>query len=225
MRGYSHVFVSGPSDAPECSDFVAVAETESAWQEVFSRTRLRELVLGYSKDANPMPIRKVNAGADIWMEQTYRKPSERIQIVHRRKFDVELNPEGGLHSASNTQGTHPMSVPNSAMTTPNPVEVPTSPAAASVTIATDAWSCAPVGELIAGYQGGSQDSADDEKWLHQIEGKSKGALQQFQLQSKLVSSVLNICPIGVVLLPAVILLSMSLYSWLSTKGFNFTRHK
>jgi len=44
MRGYSHVFVSGPSDSPECSDFVTVAESDDSWQEVFSRARLRELV-------------------------------------------------------------------------------------------------------------------------------------------------------------------------------------
>ncbi len=30
LRGYSHIFVSGPSDAPECSDFVAVAEAEQS---------------------------------------------------------------------------------------------------------------------------------------------------------------------------------------------------
>jgi S-DNA-T family DNA segregation ATPase FtsK/SpoIIIE len=34
MRGYSHIFVSGPSDSGECSDFGAVAEAEHSYQEV-----------------------------------------------------------------------------------------------------------------------------------------------------------------------------------------------
>jgi S-DNA-T family DNA segregation ATPase FtsK/SpoIIIE len=73
------------------------------------------------------------------------------------------------------------------MTTPVPASTPTPP----VPITTVAWPCAQVGQLIESYQGGSKDSADDEKWLHQIEGKSKGALQQFQLQSKLLTKVLT----------------------------------
>ena len=80
LRGYSHVFVSGPSDSPECSDFVAVAGANESWQEVFSRTRLRDLVLNYTKDADPTTIRKGNAGIDIWKDQIHRKPSERIQV-------------------------------------------------------------------------------------------------------------------------------------------------
>ena len=83
MRGYSHVFVSGPSDAPECSDFVAVAEADQSWQEVFSRARLREVVASYWKDSNPIAIRKAIAGEDIWSARTYRIPSKRIQIVQR----------------------------------------------------------------------------------------------------------------------------------------------
>ena len=87
MRGYSHIFVSGPSDSAECSDFAAVAEAEHSYQEVFSRARLRELVLSYWNESNPTPIRKAVAGEDIWQEQIYRTPSDRVQIVQRRKPD------------------------------------------------------------------------------------------------------------------------------------------
>ena len=37
LRGYSHVFVSGPTDCPDCSDFSQVAECDGSFQEVFSR--------------------------------------------------------------------------------------------------------------------------------------------------------------------------------------------
>ena len=58
-------------------------------------------------------------------------------------------------------------------------------------IATGAWAYPQVGQLVAGYERGSQDSAADEEWLKQVESKCKGALQQFQLQSKLLNKALT----------------------------------
>jgi DNA segregation ATPase FtsK/SpoIIIE, S-DNA-T family len=192
MRGYSHVFVSGPSDSPECSDFVAVAEAKESWQEVFSRARLRELVLAYAKEANPTNIRKAIAGDDIWKEPTYRKPSERIQIVQRRKPDDSST--GGAETTRSSDGLgsqRPSTTPPSATTKsyPTPPVAPAVPV--KLVITTGAWAYPQVGQLIAGYEGRSQDSAADEEWLKQVESKCKGALQQFQLQSKLLTKALT----------------------------------
>ncbi len=192
MRGYSHVFVSGPSDSPECSDFVTVAESDDSWQEVFSRARLRELVLSYAKDANPTPIRKANAGSDIWTEQTYRKPSDRIQIVHRRTVDVESGTGGaapGVGGGSSSPPTNPTPPP---MPTPGPALVPSSaPTPAQQAEPSGTWPTPAVGQIVANYHGGSEDSAADEEWLRHVESKCKGALQQFQLQSKLLTKTLT----------------------------------
>ncbi|NOT01200.1 MAG: DNA translocase FtsK [Phycisphaerales bacterium] len=192
MRGYSHVFVSGPSDAPECSDFVTVAKSEESWQEVFSRARLRELVLSYAKDVNPTPIRRANAGEDIWKEQTYRKPSDRIQIVHRRKAEHEPDACGNAPGVGGGKGPEPTTPtpPGMSTTMPSPAPAPAAMPAPRVMPA-DAWPCSRVGQLIAGYKGGSQDGAADEEWLRQVENKCKGALQQFQLQSKLLARALT----------------------------------
>lgn len=192
MRGYSHVFVSGPSDSPECSDFVTVAEATESWQEVFSRTRLRELVLAYAKEANPTNIRKAIAGDDIWKEQTYRRPSERIQIVQRRKPDDGSTGGTETPRSSDGQGPQPPSTtPSSGTTTPSPTLPVAPPMPVKPAIATGAWAYPQVGQLVAGYEGGSQDSAVDEEWLKQVESKCKGALQQFQLQSKLLTKALT----------------------------------
>ena len=189
MRGYSHIFVSGPSDAPECSDFVTVAESENSWQEVFSRARLRELVLSYAKDANPTPIRMANAGEDIWKTQTYRKPSDRIQIIHRRKADEEPFSGGNAPGTTSNPPPQPTLTPKPAPAASVPT--PTAKPIPTPTGVTSTWPSAQVDQLIASYEGGSQDSAADEEWLRQIEGKGKGALQQFQLQSKLLTKVLT----------------------------------
>ncbi|MGE3308690.1 MAG: FtsK/SpoIIIE domain-containing protein [Limisphaerales bacterium] len=193
MRGYSHVFVSGPSESAECSDFVTVAESDDSWQEVFSRARLRELVLSYAKATNPTRIRKSIAGVDMWSEQTYKRPSDRIQIVHRRTVEVEqashrLTPDsaGGGRSLP----TMPVAPPATATSGPATPPAPTGPKAAALD-AGMTWPLPQVGKLVASYHAGSQDNADDEKWLGTVEGKCKGALQQFQLQSKLLSKALT----------------------------------
>lgn len=191
MRGYSHVFVSGPSDAPECSDLVAVAEADQSWQEVFSRARLRELVLSYWKDANPTAIRKAIASEDIWKEQVYRKPSERIQIVHRRQ--PEETPTGA-NAAMSVDAKKPEEQP-----TQPPTPAPTAPvksglppvATAPIHPATTHWAYPKVGDLFGAYSGGTQDGAADEEWLRLVESRCKGALQQFQLQSKLLAATLT----------------------------------
>ncbi len=184
LRGYSHIFISGPSDCPECSDFAKVVEADQSWQEVFSRTRLREIVLGYAKDLNSTPIRKKNAEDDIWKEQIYRMPSERIQIVYPNTNDESSGSVEETSEEINTEDSQATHISSS--TPPDSSQISTSPVAT-----TTAWAYPQIGQLIANYQGGSQDSSEDEAWLVQIESKCKGALQQFQLQSKLIAKALT----------------------------------
>lgn len=189
MRGYSHIFVSGPSDSSECSDFVAVAEAEHSYQEVFSRAKLRELVLSYWKDSNPTPIRKAVAGEDIWQEQIYRKPSDRVQIVQRRKPDDESTNGGGTLAGGDGKGPHPKpTTPSSSNTIP--MTAPTNQSVAA-TPSPNSWAYPKFSQLLTDYQGGTQDSAAEAEWLRQVDNLCKGALQQFQLQSKLLSSTLT----------------------------------
>jgi len=193
LRGYSHIFVSGPSDSGECSDFAAVSEGEHSFQEVYSRAKLRELVLSYWKDSNPIPIRKAVAGEDIWQEQTYRKPSDRVQIVQRRKPD-DNSPNGG-DTATAGDGKGPQPKP----TTPSfpsatPMITPTNQDKRHVatTIGSSAWAYPNVSQLLADYQGGTQDSAADAEWLigecdenHLLSGRHLVALQQIQESNRL----------------------------------------
>ena len=61
LRGYSHVFVSGPVDASDCTARTRLPEADStlceAYQEVFGRDRVRELVLCYYRQGDPTRIR------------------------------------------------------------------------------------------------------------------------------------------------------------------------
>lgn len=85
VRGYSHVFISGPSEAPDCADFTSIAEMDDGYQEVFGLSQVRDLVLKYFRREDPMPLRQANAqsGGDpsIWTEQTYRRPTDLVEII------------------------------------------------------------------------------------------------------------------------------------------------
>ena len=185
MRGYSHVFVSGPSDAGECSDFATVADSEQSFQEVFSRAKLRELVLSYWNDVNPIGIRKSIAGEDIWNEQGYRRPSDRIQITLRQNTDQDPPDDSGGAPEKAPVG------PTPAPAGPGPTarEAPSTegPGPSQAT----RWAYKGIKQLLDQYQSGIQDNAADADWLKQAENLCKGALQQFQLQSKLLTSSLT----------------------------------
>jgi S-DNA-T family DNA segregation ATPase FtsK/SpoIIIE len=188
LRGYSHIFTSGPSDAAECSDFIALAETDHSYQEVYSRARLRELAMSYWNDVDPTPIRQVIAGENIWDQMIYLKPSERVQIIPVRKRDDGSSGKGG--NSTGGSGPAPQAKPT----------IPTAPSPAPIVqshrpVVTDSsptnWAYPKVNQLLKNYHGSTEDSAADTEWLKQVESLCKGALQQFQLQSKLLTSTLT----------------------------------
>ena len=194
LRGYSHIFVSGPSDSPECSECVRVAGTEESWQEVFSRAKLREVVLGYWKDTSPMALRKAISHEDVWPEPVYRKPAERIRLV------VPADGGEGLQDQVGGFSPTPPIIPPPVGPDFFPVEAePPLPS-----VQTEQSHATPEGSpvarhgvypgldrLIEGYQGGTRDSAADQEWVKDVGNRCKGALQQFQLNSKLLRSMLT----------------------------------
>lgn len=176
LRGYSHVFVSGPTDCPECSDFAIVPECEDSYQEVFSRAKLRELVLHYYSNTDPEVVRRANAGQDVWTSKAYKRPSDRITtLVGTIKKTLAKKTPNGASAADHNESNNDNTIIDQ------------------------------IGATIEG-QAGIIDNLGDEKniknmtktikdaekdWLSIIENKTKGALQQFSLQSKLISSFLT----------------------------------
>lgn len=193
MRGYSHIFASGPSDAPECSDFAIVSGSENSWQEVFSRARLRELVLSYAKNTNPISIRKNNASEDIWGNREYHTPQYSSVINPPVTVSSQIASTEGCTDSNGTNCED--NTTSDINTPPTPAEIPVNPVVPVMSnqrLSHDhEWAYPQIETIIANYQGTAQDTVDDEIWLKQVESKSKGALQQFQLQAKLLSRALT----------------------------------
>lgn len=188
IRGYSHVFVWGPDDPCDCSSFAPVAELEGAYQEVFGRPELRELVLCYFENRDPLALRRKMAQEDVWSEVEYQRPTDRTKIkaprIHMPEIDGEPPPDD-----SGSGGT-PVSPP--APTTPGGhAKQPVTKAKEKAEGSADAkWAYPRIAGVVSNAQPHA-DSNDDGEWLRSVETKTKHALQQFQLQAKVVSSTLT----------------------------------
>lgn len=82
LRGYSHVFIhSADADTgASVSEQVMVDKTDGiqAWQEVFDRPELRDLVAAYAKKGNPEPIRSKLGNETPWVSVTTKPPAARV---------------------------------------------------------------------------------------------------------------------------------------------------
>jgi S-DNA-T family DNA segregation ATPase FtsK/SpoIIIE len=181
VRGYSHVFVPSPAELDDCSDFAQVADLDDSYQEIFGRPRVRDLVLRYHRDEDPMPVRAVGADPRVWANRTYVRSSDHTAL--QVSLPVEA-PEPAITPDERQSEAPTVVVQVGSLVFPTPT--PAS-AASAVTVG---WAFPGIAELL-GQCGASMASPDDETWLRQVEVRARSALQQFQLQSKLTSSVLT----------------------------------
>ena len=188
IRGYSHVFVWGPDDPCDCSFFAPVAVMEGAYQEVFGRPELRELVRCYFENHDPLPLRKRIAQEDVWSEIEYQRPTDRTKIKVPRTHMPEI--DDAPPPADDGAGGSP--VTPTAPTTPGGVaKQPVTQAQGSAQVSPEAkWAYPEIAGVVSNAQPHA-DSNDDSEWLRSVEIKAKHALQQFQLQAKVVSSTLT----------------------------------
>lgn len=184
VRGYSHVFVPSPADVADCSDFVQVAGLEDSYQEVFGRGRVRELVLRYHRGEDPSPVRQTDDGSGLWSSREYLAPSE----LTRLQTDVEAIAPSEATVVESHSGAG-LQVPG-IFPAPADAHEAAAGAATAANVSDGAWAYPAISTLLAGSSG-TPASGEAEAWLRQTETRMRSALQQFQLQSKLVSSVLT----------------------------------
>ena len=216
LRGYSHVFISGPSDAGDLSDFALVAGLDDAYQEVFSRAQLRELVLRYFVDDNPMAVRQQSVDKndeDIWNMRNYRTPSG---LPVKARDTQKAQNERQAHPESEKDARKPEPQEQAKLDSVDREDIaPVAPPSAegeSLTSGTDretagkdikndivapaeavttGWSSSLIQPLLDSWVADEQDSSGHDLWLRQVENRMKVALQQFQLQAKLSKSALT----------------------------------
>lgn len=79
LRGYSHIFISGPAgDGSSLGEQDSVPDVHSGLQETFTREGLRQLLKAYELGQPLKPLRAALGGSDSWDHAEYRDPAPRV---------------------------------------------------------------------------------------------------------------------------------------------------
>ena len=184
LRGYSHIFVSGPSEMSECSSFTTVPECDNSYQEVFSRSRLQALLIHYWRQTNPMLVRQQETDTDVWSKPQYRTPSARA-ILGNLNLDQDASENGNTPTPLqyNAQVLSALDVGIAQDDVNNEVGL--------CPVANVNWAYPTIHSFIDNTSSVEADSAEDIAWLESTKRATVRALQEFHLQSKLISATLT----------------------------------
>lgn len=189
LRGYSHVFVhsSDPASSPSVSEQILIDTTDGiqAWQEVFERHDLRQLVESYSRNEDPSLIRSKLGSAKPWLSAQLKLPAPRVAwgamielLASSDEPEVEIKPVADQTSVITTQSAH----------TPEPI-VP------STQSSEDISSSPPVSKLEALIAAKTSDlsAAVDERdaWAEETTRKLRTALNGYGLQAGVLGTRLT----------------------------------
>jgi S-DNA-T family DNA segregation ATPase FtsK/SpoIIIE len=79
LRGYSHIFITGPAtDGSSHGEQERITDVSGGLQEIFSREGLRQLLKAYEAGQPLKPIRAGLGEADSWDRPAYRNPAPRV---------------------------------------------------------------------------------------------------------------------------------------------------
>jgi S-DNA-T family DNA segregation ATPase FtsK/SpoIIIE len=191
LRGYSHVFLSGPSDDAGATGCISLSDPATAssemWQETFARPELKELIRRYHAREDPTSVRcdRVDLAAGGGSGPTTpgftpSKPSDGTELPSAASSATDDKPgpsePGPAAAASGSRDAEPV--------------VPSQPTE-SEPAGTGRWAYRDVERWVNRSAAATQDRSADEAWLRRVEVAVRTALQTFQLQAKLIQSTLT----------------------------------
>ena len=191
LRGYSHVFVSDSRDSLECSELIAVANCEGAYQEVFPHAKVRNLVLSYIKDTDPILIRQDEVGDEIWTTKTYREPLNPKQLIKqaiRPARSLKIQSESEIVECGNLEPEVESVIEttdlNDRSNSEDKGEKQNQHDDIGQISTSESWSYEGVARFLAEHQGNEIETQDAEHWLVETARQCRGALQQFPASSQ-----------------------------------------
>lgn len=200
LKGYSHVFVSGPVDAGASpGDQDEVTEVRGV-QEIYSREGLRQLLKAYEASDPLMPIRSALGDRRPWEKSEFRAPAPRVRWTTKGHPAKGPDPApGGSPSNPVPPTPSPPTVPKSGAAVPTLADAaisdagvdPTSAASPEAIIQeTPARAVSEEGESFAGMvsrRAGQIQSAagEDDQWLDATANRLRTALMGYNLQAKI----------------------------------------
>lgn len=217
LRGYSHIFISGPAtDGSTIGEQDVVPDVNGGLQETFTREGLRQLLKAYEAGQPLKPLRASLGGTDSWDHPEYRDPAPRVdwtkEVATEPKAAVSAKPiqhdydddeddDEEVAAAPVAQSPEPSVIveppaPIQSIPEPTPVVVFT-PQAPDQTIVhpaspTPAAGSTTIDDLIAAHaQKAHEDSAEEQTWLDTTAQKLRSALMGYNLQAKVLGTRLT----------------------------------
>ncbi len=185
LEGYSHVFVPTATDGNEPTDVSEVAGASNAFQEIFGRSALKRLLQAYWRGENTLDLRRLLGAVHLDRAPNWRAPGSGM---------IEIGP---LTFASvNSSGTRPTGADETAVSAvgmESPREAPVSAVQTGSELASvdSGWAYPAIPLLIGPARASQEEDGEESNWLAWVAATTKSALQQLQLQAKLLSSSLT----------------------------------
>jgi len=142
---------------------------------------VRELVMKYYADQDPIEVREKATDSNAWKKSVYRRPAG-IAAKPIIPGTEETEPVRDEKETMTPAQAEPDSAPVSETNQATVVEALQSDGS---------WAYPQIDMLLRTESSETADPTEDVAWLKEVEGRTKGALQQFQLRSKLLSSILT----------------------------------
>lgn len=219
LRGYSHIFISGPpSDASSLGDQESITDINGGLQETFTREGLRALLKAYEADVLLAPQREALGGERPWQADAFKSPAPRVDWTKA----IDLDPKAPLPKPVDIKtfdddeddGDDDDSAPQSpvpkdgpaggaaaASATPEPTEPVLENNGTAFAPAAPATPITPrralnlsggLADLIREKaEQAREDTADDQAWLDSTSQKLRSALLGYSLQAKIVGTRLT----------------------------------
>lgn len=213
MRGYSHIFVSGPADeSPDLGEQEEMTDFAHGLQEVFTREALRQLLKTYEQRGDLLALRAKLGSSRIWTEGQARPPAPRVNWVAGVAPTAAPAKAAALPPEQDDEETEEAPRPRVKtydMTPEEPAAKPApAPSASRVTVqaaappvaAVDPAAAAPpppqavegsLANLVASRAEAKGASPADLTWLEETAQKLRSALLGYSLQAKIVDTRLT----------------------------------
>lgn len=183
IRGYSHVFVPTAVEGADRTDAYAVPSVADAYQEIYGRTTLKQLLLAYWQKQSPREIR-IAAGADyLTSDPTWRKPGSGEPVV----TPAPPKSAGKKQTSDMAPAEDPTLRRRSAEGPQIPSEISDVLLEAAAPTVPDGWAYPQIQGLLTEASVSGVSEAE-EQWLSKTSSSARAALQQMKLQAKLISS-------------------------------------
>jgi S-DNA-T family DNA segregation ATPase FtsK/SpoIIIE len=183
LVGFSHVFVPTATDGTEPTDISEVSGVSGAFQEVYGRSDLKRLLQAYWRDERT-PNRRGFIGADhVSPVLTWRRPGSNEEV----QSSAPIAPVTSQPASDEIPEISISSTPDVSQVVGERVI----PEEDNLDLPVSGWAYPAISALALSSRTSDEEGFAEQEWLARISAATRSALQQLQLQAKLVDSALT----------------------------------